>query len=316
MNAKQIINKTTCLLSLLPLVSMASSLQFGIDNDVMFQSDGDYSNGLYISVGDVRQSEAMYGLMQLEQGTHHWSAQLGQKIWTPSDISSSIPLKNERPYAGLLYLALGTGVFNPYKAYNVSLMAGTTGPASGAASLQKTSHRWFGSTTPQGWDYQIKNKWVADLSLEADYLIIRTNGDKPQHELSTFGRLVAGNFQPEVAAGFGWRWGQGLNTEFNSSTLRPFRQQHRTVAGKAGSMYLYSSVELRYRFKDTTISGTTLKPTPVVLLEKIQGSVTVGGATHFDEIGLSFSITGYSQSFKEDKNQWHLISSLALSWAF
>ena len=315
MIAKRIFKSAVVFLTITSPPLLASTLQFGIDNDVIFQSDGDYSSGLYLGYGAVHNSNNAHGIFRLDGGEYSWSAQLGQKIWTPSDLNPVTPVAGERPYAGLLYARLGTGVFKTEQAYDLSLMIGIMGPSSGAESLQKNSHRGFGSTVPQGWDYQVENQVVGDLKVEMDHLLVRTKGQGFHHELSGFGRLVAGNFQPEIAVGAGWRWGRGLGDSFNHSMLRPHRQQVLNT-GKQTQAYLYSSIELRHRFKDTAVTGKTLKPVPQITPQKMQGSVTVGGVTYFGSTGVSFSVTGYSRSFKEDKSRWHLISALALNWTF
>lgn len=306
--------KRHCLATLLVFIAtpaLSSVLQLGIDNDVIFQSDGDYTNGLYIGYGKEMIIANPVGFMELDDASGQFSAQLGQKIWTPSEIGSKTPIANERPYAGLLYLKLGAGTFNTQRAWQASMLAGTMGPASGAESVQKNSHRWFSSTTPEGWGYQVKNQLVADVSLEFDQLLDRSN----QHEFSGYGRVVAGNFQPEVAAGIGWRYGNGLNDTFNSSYLRPYRQSVMTGADSQ-TLYLYGNIEGRYRFKDKTLSGDTLKTVSEVTLKKAQTSATLGAVGYYGNLGISFAVTGYSHGFNEDKEQWHLISSLSFSWQF
>ena len=298
-----------------PLIAQASVLQLGTDNDIIFQSDGDYTGGLYLGYSSTPEpKDADSGLtsrLDMPDALYSWSSQLQIKAWTPSEIKEQTPQPNERPYAGTLTADFGRTLFNHSKSLYLGIKAGVLGPSSKAENFQKTIHKWTGSSYPEGWEYQVKNQVIMDFSAEYDHLLARTRSN---HELSGYGRLVAGNFQPEIATGLGWRWGKDLESRFNTAALRPWQQKPQISSGKQTFWYLYGSVEARYRFRDLTITGDTQQPVHSVSLQKPQGSGAVGVVAGYGSAGMSFSVMADSRDFKEDKNELHSMGMVTLFW--
>ena len=239
------------LAALLSLSASASTLQFGVDNDVLFKVDGDYSHGMFFGYSSTlaplnsHNTDLLLPLDPEKGYQTNWSLSLAQKMWTPSDIEQTTPKDNERPYAGLLAFDVGIQATNGETAHRLGLLLGVAGPDSGAEDAQKRAHRLFGNAIPKGWDYQVKNKTVMDVSYEVDQIFYRSTRQPYQNELSGYGRVVAGNFQPEVAVGVGWRWGSRLENSFSAGNLRPYRQSAMTADGLHGSWYLYGNLEAR-----------------------------------------------------------------------
>ena len=304
-----------------PVAGLASSLQLGVDNDVLFRSDGDYTSGMFLSYSspvtgfdDTNPAARLVPYRNSNDLQFNWFVQLGQKMWTPSDIKFRNPLPDERPYAGQLYVDTGFMVANEHSAYRLSIMGGIVGPSAGADASQRWVHDLINNTKPKGWDYQIKDQAVAELKLDYDQLFARVPGERGDHELSGYGSLAAGNFQPQVAAGLGWRWGKSLASNFNAAALRPFRQQPMALDNLNNSWFLYGNLEARYRFDDITINGDKPRDVPDVTLEKKQGTAALGVVGFREKFGAGFSVVAYSKSFKEDRESTHYTSALTLYW--
>ncbi|MGI9276213.1 MAG: lipid A deacylase LpxR family protein [Endozoicomonas sp.] len=305
----------------LPAAGLAANLQWGLDNDVLFKSDGDYTNGMFLSY-----SSSITGLdtthpvarlvpyRQTDDLRFNWFVQLGQKMWTPSDTKIRAPLPDERPYAGQLYVDTGFMVFDEHSTFRMSVMGGIVGPSAGAEFSQKWVHNLIGNSKPKGWDYQVKDQMVAELMMDYDRLFTRIPGERGDHEFSGYGSLAAGNLQPQVAAGLGWRWGKSLASNFNAAALRPFRQKPMVLDNLNNSWFLYGNLEARYRFDDITLNGDTPREVPDVTLEKGQGTAALGVVGFREKFGAGFSVVAYSKSFKEDKESTHYTSALTLYW--
>ena len=141
------------ILSVLLVAALAARqrpIQFGTDNDVIVQSDGGYTGGLFLGFsfnsGKISKETVLDSKLSSEKNTGAWSVQVRQKIWTPADISLKTPLGNDRRYAGQLTLALATHLFSESSSWLLGLQAGVIGPSSGADSVQRETHKWFGST--------------------------------------------------------------------------------------------------------------------------------------------------------------------------
>ena len=304
-------------LILAPVLTYGAVLQLGTDNDIIFKSDGDYTGGLFLGFSSTaKDADATSGLASrfgMSDALYSWSSQLQIKAWTPFEIREKTPQPNERPYAGTLTADFSGNLFNSSKSLHLGVKAGVLGPSSKAETVQKKIHKWTGSTTPAGWDYQVKNQAIIDVSAEYDHLLMRTSSN---HEVSGHGRLVAGNFQPEVAAGIGWRWGTDLESRFNAAGLRPWQQKTQINNGRQSFWYLYGSIEARYRFRDLTITGETRQPVHPVSLQKVQGGGAVGIVAGYGPVGMSFAVMADTKSFKEDKDKLHSMGMLTLFWQF
>ena len=295
----------------------ASTIQFGIDNDIVFQMDGDYTNGLFLGYASESRPLASESLIPLPINQHYqanWTVSVAQRMWTPSDISQTKPQDNERPYAGLLSLNAGLVASDGDNAHRLGAMVGVVGPGSGAEKGQKRIHSVFDSTQPEGWHYQVKNTMVAELTYEQDYGLYRSQTKSYQHELSGYGRLAVGNFQPEIATGLGWRWGKNLQNSFNASALRPYRQQVMVADGLHSRWYVYGNLEARYRFYDITLSGETLKPVPEVERQAGQMTLATGVVYFHKRLGVGMSSVTSTKAFREDKRRWHSRGAVTLYW--
>lgn len=84
---------------------------------------------------------------------------LGQEMYTPDSITTSSILKNDRPYAGWLYLSSGLVMTDPVgkRKLTSSFGLGVMGPLSYSDSVQTFIHRIFDFPHPAGWGNQIAN---------------------------------------------------------------------------------------------------------------------------------------------------------------
>lgn len=68
----------------------AATVSLSIDNDGVIGTDREYTSGLFLRWSS-------------DPGLIGYSIEIGQQMWTPSDIELTEPLPNERAYAGFLY---------------------------------------------------------------------------------------------------------------------------------------------------------------------------------------------------------------------
>ena len=140
---------------LFPVISIANSISFQMENDSMFHSDNDYSNGIRIN----------YNYNNLDTF-------IGQHIYTPSSIRNME--KDDRPYAGWSYFGLGytdIGIkYNNlrYVGYYETLI-GVVGKASGSEWVQKKVHKIIGAGYPTGWESQIEDEFGFQLNTKQGF---------------------------------------------------------------------------------------------------------------------------------------------------
>jgi hypothetical protein len=319
-------------LAVLPLIASSalaesnSAFYFGLDNDGVFGVDQDYTNGIFFSYStdiELDKDSIFYHLPTepFKQGLDNemkWSIQMGQKMWTPSDLTASEPQPGERPYAGLLFAEASLYALDDDQVSYFGLMLGTTGDNALTEHSQKFVHSLTGSPDPNGWDYQIYEQVVLNLNHKND----QRHFYQPQEsgwgsEFSTNYRAMLGNFRTEVAVGGLYRWGYQLHDSFgstnisNEASLNPAMIRRAKTGG-----YFFGGIEGRYRFNDITIDGDRPDEVPETNVENLQATAVLGAVGYYRGWGISFSIAAKSKDFEEDNSNFLANGSLALFWLF
>lgn len=81
---------------------------------------------------------------------------LGQNLYTPSDVTTRAPQKNDRPYAAWLYGSIGMATLTEDHLDELELTLGVVGPEALGEQTQKFIHRHItDSNIPKGWSNQI-----------------------------------------------------------------------------------------------------------------------------------------------------------------
>ncbi|MFA0441347.1 exonuclease [Vibrio sp. 10N.286.49.C2] len=299
------------LLSVSALASERSTLAFSIDNDSVFGTDEDYTNGLFFSYtsGKISPYPAFKPL-----SLSYWKAssldkieiQLGHKMWTPSDINSSKPVANDRPYAGYFYAELNYISLHPQQAQRFNLTIGATGESSFADRAQKLVHSITRSTEPKGWEYQIEDQAAGSIGYLTHFNLQRQSlSEHTSWEISNVTETNIGNFRSDLSTGAMFRWGKDLSGSFGSANIsseNPFK------AGMIGASntgwFGYLGAKARYRFNDLTIQGDRPGiPEPSaaynVTLEPLQAEAIVGVTWYNQYIGISTFLATKSSEYKE-----------------
>ncbi|MBU2870661.1 lipid A deacylase LpxR family protein [Colwellia sp. E2M01] len=303
------------------------SLTLSIDNDGLLGTDKDYTNGLFLKYNSKSYRDLKNNVPSLftpviailplaEHSNKNWGITFGQQIWTPSDITVVEEQADERPYTGFIFLEAHFVEFSSDMANKYSLMLGNVGPDSFGETSQKTVHNLIGSDTPAGWDRQIENQTVFNLSYAAHRLLSRST-TKPNDgvEASLTGRVNVGNFQSEVALGGIIRWGSDLAKSFASVGSKPGHYIDPSVLAKSRSgQFYYVALEGRYRFQDITIDGARPKHLFDVKTDHWQSTFSTGAVYYQESWGVALSVATSTPDYKEDRQNFNSTASIELFW--
>jgi lipid A 3-O-deacylase len=142
-------------------------------------TDRDYTNGTRVSLvrfrGDFLAAESSQELY-----TTAYGLQLGQNMYTPSDISLPPEQVDRRdhPYGAWLYAGLwkeeyrlseGSGRYSRYE-----LNLGCMGPWAQGEEVQKWVHERTNSRTPMGWDLQVEDALGVQARVEHSPFVMRS----------------------------------------------------------------------------------------------------------------------------------------------
>lgn len=205
------------------------TLTLALEND-LFSSGDDrhYTHGTQIAyVSDTFMPgwvEATLGALSFkdkgDEARFSWS--LGQKMFTPENISRSELIEDDRPYAGWLYTSFGfvsesrgTGIGH---VDSMELILGVVGPDSGVESTQKAVHKLIDSPEPKGWKNQLDDEVTADLRYQREWSISLLPG---YADVLPFVGVTLGSSQRRASTGFTFRLGSGVNGDYGPPLIRP-----------------------------------------------------------------------------------------------
>ena len=91
---------------------------------------------------------------------------IAHKIYTPKNIASLIEQMHDRPYASILTVSGGLNMFlTTQSLLKVKLELGATGKMSGGEAFQNWWHKQSQITMPVGWENQISNSPIVNITL-------------------------------------------------------------------------------------------------------------------------------------------------------
>jgi len=204
-------------------IQNAFSLRF--ENDCMATShrDENYTNG--ISMALTQKSNGLLGgiwnLFGSVEGTRFSTYELAQLMFTPTNLRLSNPDPTDRPYAGIIYLGLGTHLAKENSLHSLKLMLGLVGPDAYASDVQGFAHKIFNSTHAQGWHYQLKNEPIFNLIYEYRYRYALTPRDSAFGvEVIPMAGAFLGNYLVQGETDVQLRFGYHLPNDFGTTVLR------------------------------------------------------------------------------------------------
>ncbi|CAH0533733.1 hypothetical protein VST7929_01608 [Vibrio stylophorae] len=295
------------------VTTQAASMQFFVteDNDGAVGQDRDYTNGTILGI-----NLPLPALRGSRGDT--FTLRGGQLMWVPSDIELAKPQANERPYAGLLFAEAGVQLYSPFNVAKFDLMVGTVGPKAGAEDTQKFIHDLIGSPEPMGWDYQIDNRSVYQISGQYEQLVMRQRGMlNMDTDLSVQVRGSLGTFREEAAIGTYWRWGQDLGSNFGAISMKQGRFfDHAAMLNSPRGFFLFAGLEGLYRTRDITIEGAKPDENADISIEPWQAGGILGGAWYGPNWGLTMSFAIQTAEFEQDKNGHHPLGTFSGFYRF
>ncbi|RTZ16552.1 lipid A deacylase LpxR family protein [Vibrio aquaticus] len=303
--------------STVALASDKSTLSFALDNDGVFGVDQDYTNGLFLSYtsGAITPypifsplSLSFWGGSTLDK----FEFSIGHKMYTPSDIEATTPLPNDRPYAGYLHSEFNYISLHPQQAHRFNLTLGTTGESALSEEAQKLVHSITKSDEPQGWGYQVDEKFVGSVGYLSHFNLWRQRSiANTDWEISNVSEINAGNFRSDVSTGFMLRWGSDLGGSMGAANIdneNPFRAG--MLGGSQGGWFIFAGAEARYRFNDITIEGDRSGVEQYAIdngedpslydveLENVQATGVAGFAWYNQSFGATLTATAKTPDYK------------------
>lgn len=246
-----------CLLWVAPLVAAQEkpqpSFSFLFENDSFIGADGNYTGGFSLSyetgaldlyTPDARFSRWTswrhklpgFGSSRDERLTLAFSGM----AFTPENISQREPLPDEPPYAGALVVDANLVSRSQVDQHQYGVRMGWVGPSSQMGNVQEAVHQLTGSEDPQGWDNQLPDEPIANLSYAYSRRIAQgqlRNGWG--WDLSPSIGVSAGNYFTGASTSVFLRTGKNMSNSFGTTNIDGGVHGSRSVIDSPGNDWRY-----------------------------------------------------------------------------
>jgi hypothetical protein len=289
-----------------------------MENDRFADTDRHYTHGTRIAwVSDkqtggpdwVRNTLALlYPFAEVRAGRIGFA--LGQNIYTPEDISRSDPIRDDRPYAGWLYVAgsvhaetqqtlLGRR-FDVLDTVEVDI--GMIGSASLAEPTQKFVHELIDTTRPRGWRHQLDNEPGIVLLGERKWRTSAVAFGPLEADMIPHLGAALGNVYIHVNAGTMLRIGRTLRLDYGPPHIQPALSGLEAVDSKnAFGWYIFAGVEGRAVGRNIFLDGNTFSDSHSVDKKPFVGDFQAGAAVVWRGMRLAFTHVFRTREFDQQK---------------
>jgi len=301
----------------------AAIYRFELDNDVIFDSDNQYSNGwsfqVHTPVADnwhsmegpadfLKEIGAWIPSLNAEDLKYRMSLSIGQIMQTPDDLTESDLITDDVPYAGVLTVKSSWIAYNDNEFRGFEIVLGVVGRPSLAEQSQNFFHKLIGANTAEGWDNQLKNEPVLNLNYMRKNKFYKIghsagfsfdaviNGDIELGNLVTAaGASIETRFGSNMPRGFAYRPDPVGRYMTYSATLAPPNQNQSSIYGTftIGGTYFVHNL-----LRDGNVSSDG---THSVEPEDLVGIATFGLNYERQSWGLHFDITVTTDTIDTDQ---------------
>lgn len=293
---------------LLPFAAHAADEAFSLDvaNDGMISADdGHYTSGVTFELAFT--PEPAHWTQRLARALpdalieHADGAQyrLVHQIYTPDNIEAVALIEDDRPYAGLVYGGVSlygdTPAAHGHTATDLHLDVGMVGTSSLADSIQQEVHRLTDSDRPQGWDNQLHDEAVINLSVRRQWWHDMPLGGK-QLAFGPSASATLGNLYTYASTGYNVRFGDAARSV---PSLTPGAASSAGFTAAGGfRWYVFAGVEGYYMAHNLLLDGNTFTRSHSVDRREWVGDVAAGFALAWEDWQMSFTALQRSDEFR------------------
>ncbi len=311
--------------SLLPAIALAddSSLSIKHANDGLASSDdGHFTSGFELNWMFTPEPQSWPQRLaaalpdSIISQADRASYRLVHQIYTPNVIERRELIEDDRPYAGLVYGGVSLYEDKPMgrwqQATDLHLDVGLVGPSSQADSIQREVHRVTDSDRPRGWQNQLGDEAIVNLTMRRQWWYDTPLASKQFSHGPGVG-MALGNLYTYASAGYSVRWGddaQGI------PTLTPNPGSRHQLNGSSGwQWYLFANVEGYYVAHNLTLDGNTFRDSHSVDRNEWIAEASAGLALAWDEWQVTYAAVQRTREF-DGQDEQDKFGALTLSKRF
>ena len=293
---------------------------FITENDADFRNDNDYTYGSEIGLlfyrKNLDESFLHIPFSDYKNQDNYLSFSYGQKIYTPKDLEAATIIKEDRPYAGYMYIKSSLHQATKEHLHSLSMQVGMIGPSVQMDKVQEMIHSLIGSDDPMGWNFQLKNELILQLNyaykkyveLSDSFVFIPEYG------------FDLGNASTKVYTAGLIRWGQDLPQDFGSVQMdscsfgkipHSVMQEYKDVLSYSFSFWFKANLVGR----DIFLDGNTFQDSHSVEKKFFVAEAGYGLSLYYGAFSIEYLRKHLSKEFKTQE-KYHNYGSLFFSYNF
>jgi hypothetical protein len=307
------------------------TLTLTVENDVFTGSDNNYTNGIGVTwvsgavnadddgfVGRWTRFWSFLPFIADDGYTTQASWSLVQEMNTPDDIRDPNPSADDQPYSGILYVdnTLYARKGNWTHAWQLKL--GVVGPASQADDVQREFHKLIGADKPQGWDKQLPNEPVVNLTYTVAHLVASGRaGPSAEWRVVPVATVGIGNYFTGAGAGIYGELGWNLADALGMTSLRSGLNAASAVGGgppNRWSVSFFGGVAAYGVAHYLPLDGPLFRHSRSVDSEPVIGMGSFGFCLRRGGFTVSLAQTHLSKTFRTQREDTDF-GTLSVSWA-
>jgi hypothetical protein len=304
------------------------------ENDFFAGTDRDYTNGVRFTLSTPYRndgtstrmpawSDAFFDRLPFlhdPQSQRAVSLSLGQNIYTPADVHQSGAIADDRPYAGVTYLAAGFHSRKDDQRTSWELDAGMIGPLSFADKTQNFVHRALNTPLAHGWSHQLHNELVVDAVFESAWQAIRRetrrgfNYDVIPHLGGSVGTALI-----YINTGAEARIGWNLQNDFGTCPIRAGCETNTADIAEINDGHLgvhfFIAVDGRLVVRDIYLDGNTFRDSQRVEKKPFVANIMAGFAMDYGRVKASYSYVLRTRQFTTQQHE-QIFGAINISWTY
>lgn len=300
-------------------------LTLQVENDAVSTrrgtSDEYYTSGLRIgyTTGTDGVPAAIGGIGHVVwgDGVQRISFDISQSIFTPHNTQLNPPDPQDRPYAGWLRgdIQLLTDKDNSRSVLGVSL--GVIGSAALGREVQNGFHDIIGDPSTKGWHDQLPNEPAFQLLAERTYRLKLGQFAGLETDVLPALTVGVGSVRDYAQAGFVFRLGQGLNSDFGVPRIRPgFSGGDAYAPTRPFAWYVFAGGDGQAVARDEFLDGSAFTSSPHVGHRALVGEAELGAAVMLAGVRVTYVQVFQSPEFKRQRGGVFNFGSLSASVRF
>ena len=202
----------------------------------------------------------------------------------------------------------------PRYADKVSTTLGSVGPLAMGEQTQKAVHKVISARTPRGWDTQLDNELVFELSRGRTWRSWVSNSNTI--DVLSGAEMSVGTLRSAVSTGFMVRYGKNLEESFATVLLADSRTSN-PIAVNQG-WFVYMGVALNYTFNQIFTDGNTFHDSRSIDYDHRNNMLSSGLTYSWGESALSFAInspfTIGGDDYDREMDKYTRYGTLTFAW--